>query len=286
MRLGLALLLLCAAPLHAQEDKVSSKRLESLEMLKKLRSVTQGKEKAELIYRSAVLLEEEADSKQTPELAAPYRTEARALFQSLVDDFPAHARATEARARLRVPVKAPSGAVLTLDEALHAARVDFDQQPPLPSLPAGMDVTLTCCVETNVLGAPVGVVITLSLPPFPDAPGAERPTTSLGGYSVSVSGEAKVLRRPDFTQLRSTAVAKATAAQRAVSIAHAKLMTLEASAPWRARGGGYSTSLVAAAGQTWNVNFHAPDESFQMTVDLARGAVTHATIGAAARPLP
>ena len=285
MRLALVLLLLSAGPPLTQEERVSAKRLAALKSLEKLRNKLEGIPRAELLYRSALLLEEEAASKATPELAEPFRKQERELLEELLDETSSSPHAPDARERLSALTKPPVGARLSLDEVMHAARAEFEEEAPL-AVPAGMKISLTCCVQTNVLEDPVGVVITLLLPAFPDEPGADRPTTSLGGYSVSVVGEAKVLRRPDFVQLRGTLVAMAAAAQRAVTIAHEKLMKLEAAAAWRARGGGYSTSLVAAGGQLWTVYFRAPDQSFQMTVDLKRGVVTQASVGAAATPLP
>lgn len=280
--------LLCASPLRAQ-DQASPKRLEAIAQLEKLRpKVPPGPDRAELDFRYALLLEEEAHTRQG-DLAAGYRARALAAFQAVIDGFPTHPRAAEARAHLRAAKKSappPSGAILSDGEALHAARVDWEAELARSPLPPGLELDLECCLRTSVLGAPVGVAVRLRLAGYPEAPGAERPTTSLDGYTVAVTGEAKVQRRPDFAALGSGAVAKAAAAQRAATLAHAKLMTLEAAAPWRARGGGYSTSLVASSGQTWNVYFRAPDESFAVTVDLAKNAVTRVTVGAAARPLP
>lgn len=282
------LVLLWASPLRAQ-DQASPKRLEAIAQFKKLRAhVPAGPERAEIEFRYAMLLEEEATARQG-DLGAAYRADALAAFQFVVDGYPTHPRAAEARAHVHTAQKAappPSGAIVSDDEALHVARVDWDAELARAPFPQGLELDLECCLMTSVLGAPVGVAVRLRLPGFPEAPGAERPTTSLGGYQVAVAGEAKVLRRPDFTALRSGAVAKAAAAQRAATLAHAKVMTLEAAAPWRARGGGYSTSLVPSSGRTWNVYFRAPDESFAVTVDLAKNAVTRVTVGAAARVLP
>lgn len=52
-------------------------------------------------------------------------------------------------------------------------------------------------------------------------------------------------------------------------------MTLDA---WRRRTTGFSTTLVPATGQTWNVYFRTPDERCSATVDLERDKVTQITV--------
>ncbi|MBL8916049.1 MAG: hypothetical protein JNM17_35445 [Archangium sp.] len=287
VRLALAVSLV-ASPVFAQEDALSAKRLQTLEMIKQLRAKVTGAEAQELDFRVALLLDEEAaslEAKGKKAQAAPHRAEAQEILQRLARDFP-NFRPADVKARLGTQPASPTGS--RDDEVLRVARADFDAElakAPLPALPAGHGLGLTCCVLTSVLGAPVGVVITLTLPAMPDAANAARATTSLGGYSVSGSGEAKILRRPDFAQLRTTAAPTAMAAQRALELAHVKLATLEQWAPFRAKGG-YATTLVGSTGQTWNVYLRSDDESFTVNVDLARNKVTRITVGAAATPIP
>lgn len=285
VRLTLAVVLV-ASPVFAQQDAVSAKRMQALEMIKKLRAKVTGAEAQELDFRVALLLDEEAaslEAKGKRELAAPHRKEAQEILERLARDFP-NFRPADVKARLMAPPSAAAGS--RDDDVLRVARGDFDAElvrAPLPALPPSHDVGLTCCLLTGVLGGPVGVGITLTLPALPNAPEAARPTTTLGGYSLSGSAEVKILRRPDFAQLRTTVPQTAKDAQRAVELAHAKLMTLEESRNLR---GAFATSLVASTGQTWNVYFRTADDSFAVVVDLARGKVMQITVGAAATPVP
>ena len=128
----------------------------------------------------------------------------------------------------------------------------------------------------------MGVFISLRLPALTDAPVSSRPTVSLGGYSVAIRGEAKVLRRADFEQLRRDLLITAARARRAATLAHTKLAKLGV----KGAGAAWTTSLVPSKNQIWSVSFHAPDDSFNITVDLERDAVIHVSRGAAATPVP
>jgi hypothetical protein len=160
------------------------------------------------------------------------------------------------------------------------------------SLPAGVTVSPHCCVMVGVLGAPVGVPITLA---FASAEGlslAEPATLPAGdGYRIEHPPPAPlvILRRPNVAVLRPTLAPLAERGQRALSIASRQLTTLPRYQAWRQR----SLRVTAVLSDStlhpseWTVYFNAmvgvntgPEDTVNVRLDLDRGAVIETRAGA------
>lgn len=151
------------------------------------------------------------------------------------------------------------------------------------TLSAGATIAPVCCVMTSLLGAPIGVPVTISLPmPAPFA--GESPATIASGAAFTLAGTAPhtITRRPDFAALRQSAPALATDAQRALAIATQRLASLDRARAWSGRSLQLRSSLVRSSSDRalWTVYFNAmrpnnggPEDSVQVEVHADRGVL-------------
>lgn len=151
------------------------------------------------------------------------------------------------------------------------------------ALPTGASLAPRCCVMTGVLGAPIGVSVTLALPmPAPFA--SEQPATVGVGQSYTLSGTAPhtLLRSPDFAELRRSVPSIAADATRVLAFATERLASLDRARAWRGRSLVMQSSLVGASsnGPQWTVYFTAmrpnnggPEDAIHVTVDRERGVL-------------
>ncbi len=160
------------------------------------------------------------------------------------------------------------------------------------ALPAGVIVSPLCCVMVGVLGAPVGVPITLSFASVEGLSLAAPATLPAGdGYRIERSPPAPlvILRRPDVAALRPTLAPLAERGQRALSIAARQLTSLGRYRGWLQRSLRVSAVLSRSTLQPgeWTVYFNAmvgentgPEDTVSVRLDLDRGAVIETRAGA------
>jgi len=189
----------------------------------------------------------------------------------------------------RTTVVSGAPAAADIAGALELAGSEFAAElarAPWPTLPAGVALEVACCGQTSLIGAPVSATIVARLPPAPGRRPDERPTLTLTGWSIS-SGTPRILRRPDFAEMRTRAPLAVERATAVMGIADEALVAVDRASPHRV-GGFRAISLLEMGDGRWEVYYLTEDEttySINIGVDLVAGAAVHAFRGARREPV-
>ncbi|MDP3275327.1 MAG: hypothetical protein Q8Q09_09050 [Deltaproteobacteria bacterium] len=164
-------------------------------------------------------------------------------------------------------------------------------------LPEGVALTTRCCMETNVMGAPVGMAVVLRLRPVVGVEAApEAPTTQ--GYRLQLGPNGSVLRSADLQGIQPKLAMIATTGERAIALALARVRGLPRFAEWQRQGWRLTVALMpvsisVAVWSEWHVYVNAmrpqnqgPADSVEVHVDVTRGAVLHTFAGARRELIP